>query len=75
MKKTFLTLAASIAAFSMYAQENPLEVQQFELSNGMKVWVNRDSSQPFVYGAVVVRAGGKDCPDTGIAHYLEHLLF
>ncbi|MBR5072649.1 MAG: insulinase family protein, partial [Bacteroidales bacterium] len=28
-----------------------------------------------VYGAVVVKAGGKDSPDTGLAHYLEHLLF
>ncbi len=54
---------------------DPLAVRQFELSNGMKVWVNQDYSQPKVYGAVVVRAGGKDCPDTGLAHYLEHLLF
>ena len=62
-------------ALAANAQENPLEVHQFELSNGMQVWLNRDSSQPIVYGAVVVRAGGKDSPDTGLAHYLEHLLF
>ena len=62
-------------ALTANAQDNPLEVRQFELSNGMQVWLNRDSSQPIVYGAVVVRAGGKDSPDTGLAHYLEHLLF
>ena len=62
-------------ALAANAQDNPLEVRQFELSNGMQVWVNKDSSQPIVYGAVVVRAGAKDSPDTGLAHYLEHLLF
>ena len=62
-------------AITANAQDNPLEVRQFELSNGMQVWLNRDSSQPIVFGAVVVRAGAKDCPDTGLAHYLEHLLF
>ena len=57
------------------AQAGPLDVQRLELSNGMVVWLNEDHSQPLVYGAVVVRAGAKDCPDTGLAHYLEHLLF
>ena len=32
-------------------------------------------SQPKVFGAVVVKAGAKDCPDTGIAHYFEHMMF
>ncbi|MBR5055520.1 MAG: insulinase family protein, partial [Bacteroidales bacterium] len=75
MKKIFILLAALCLGIAAKAQDNPLEVKQFELSNGMQVWVNRDSSQPIVYGAVVVKAGGKDCPDTGLAHYLEHLLF
>ena len=76
MKRIFITLfAAALFAFAANAQDNPLEVRQFELSNGMQVWLNRDSSQPIVFGAVVVRAGAKDCPDTGLAHYLEHLLF
>ena len=75
MKKIFILLAALCLGIAANAQDNPLEVKQFELSNGMQVWVNRDSSQPIVYGAVVVKAGGKDSPDTGLAHYLEHLLF
>ena len=75
MKRIYSILVAALVALAASAQENPLEVRQFELSNGMQVWVNHDSSQPIVYGAVVVRAGGKDSPDTGLAHYLEHLLF
>ena len=75
MKRILSIFAAALLGLAANAQNNPLEVKQFELSNGMQVWVNQDSSQPIVYGAVVVRAGGKDCPDTGLAHYLEHLLF
>jgi len=45
------------------------------LKNGMKVWLNEDHSQPKVFGAVVVNAGSNDCPNTGIAHYFEHILF
>lgn len=52
-----------------------LQVQELELSNGMKVWVNVDHSQPKVFGAVVVNAGAVDCPNTGIAHYFEHIMF
>ena len=75
MRRFFITLAAAFLGIAVFAQSNPLEVKQIELSNGMQVWINRDSSQPIVYGAVVVKAGGKDSPDTGLAHYLEHLLF
>ena len=52
-----------------------LQVKVLKLQNGMTVWLNEDHSQPKVYGAVVVRAGAKDCPDTGIAHYFEHIMF
>ena len=75
MKRILSILAGALLALALNAQNNPLEVKQFELSNGMQVWLNQDKSQPIVYGAVVVRAGAKDCPDTGLAHYLEHLLF
>lgn len=53
----------------------PLQVHEHTLSNGMTVWLNEDHSQPKVFGAVVVKAGAKDCPDTGIAHYFEHMMF
>ncbi len=75
MKKTLLSLSGLLFSLLLAAQGNPLEVRQTVLSNGMEVWINEDHSQPIVFGAVVVKAGGKDSPDTGLAHYLEHLLF
>ena len=48
---------------------NALKVKEYRLENGLTVWLNEDHSQPKVFGAVVVKAGAKDCPDTGIAHY------
>ena len=77
MKKCFITyLLCLFAALVVMAQvQSPLQVQEFVLDNGMKVWVNVDHSQPKVFGAVVVNAGAVDCPDTGIAHYFEHIMF
>lgn len=51
------------------------QVKELTLSNGLTVWINEDHTQPKVYGAVVVKAGARDCPNTGIAHYFEHILF
>lgn len=45
------------------------------LDNGLTVWLNEDHTQPKVFGAVVVNAGAKECPNTGIAHYFEHVMF
>lgn len=53
----------------------PLQVHEHILSNGLTVWLNEDHSQPKIFGAIVVKAGAIDCPDTGIAHYFEHMMF
>ena len=76
MRKLFCTtVAVLMATLSAVAEGNPLEVKELKLSNGLTVWLNEDHTQPKVYGALVVKAGAKDCPNTGIAHYLEHVLF
>ena len=78
MNKLFVFLFCLLltAVMAVGAQEpSPLQVQELTLSNGMKVWLNVDHSQPKVFGAVVVGAGSVDCPDTGIAHYFEHIMF
>ena len=72
MRCIVLIICAVVFGLSTNAQ---LQVKEFKLSNGMTVWLNEDHSQPKVFGAVVVRAGGKDCPNTGIAHYFEHIMF
>ncbi|UBD77714.1 insulinase family protein [Parabacteroides goldsteinii] len=62
---------------NLFAAQNTkaLEVKEHKLKNGLTVWLNEDHSQLKVFGAVVVKAGAKDCPDTGIAHYFEHMMF
>ena len=76
MRKLFCTaFAVLMATLSAVAGGKPLEVKEFKLSNGLTVWLNEDHTQPKVFGALVVKAGAKDCPNTGIAHYLEHVLF
>lgn len=59
------------------AQDLKLNVEHYELSNGFQVYLNEDKNASNVYGAVWVNAGGKNDPAdaTGIAHYLEHMLF
>ncbi len=61
----------------LIAQEQKINVEYYELSNGLKVYLNEDKNASNVYGAVWVNAGGKNDPAdaTGIAHYLEHMLF
>lgn len=76
MRKLFCTaFAVLIATLPVVAGGNPLAVKELQLSNGLTVWLNEDHTQPKVFGALVVKAGAMDCPNTGIAHYLEHLLF
>ena len=74
MKKLFIFFFLSLVSAMAYAV-TPLQVTTLRLSNGFTVWLNEDHTQPKVYGAVVVKAGAKDCPNTGIAHYFEHILF
>ena len=72
MRRIAFFLIAVLANLTVCAQ---LQVKELKLKNGMTVWLNEDHSQPKVFGAVVVKAGAKDCPNTGIAHYFEHIMF
>ena len=56
---------------------DPLQVHQFTLDNGLKVYFTRNTQSPEFYAEIGVRAGGKHESDeaTGLAHYLEHLMF
>ncbi len=74
MRKYLCLLAVYLMTMPLWPQ-NATVVKELKLKNGFTVWLNEDHAQPKVYGAVVVKAGAKDCPGTGIAHYFEHLLF
>ncbi|MEZ4448130.1 MAG: insulinase family protein [Nannocystaceae bacterium] len=56
---------------------DPIGAKVRRLDNGFTVVISENHEVPRVFGAVVVRAGGKNDPAhaTGIAHYLEHMLF
>ena len=62
---------------SLLFADKTVFVDMYELENGLTVMLNSDENANSVYGAVVVKGGGKQDPAeaTGIAHYLEHMLF
>jgi predicted Zn-dependent peptidase len=74
MKQFFSVLLLALSV-SVVAERVPL--QQFKLDNGLTIYLWEDKNQPDVTGRVVVRAGSIDEPEeyTGLAHYLEHVLF
>ena len=78
VKKNFLTVILLLGSITyLFSQSNPLAVKQFQLENGLTVYLNEDHSKPEIFGAVVVKAGSKNDPQdaTGIAHYFEHIMF
>ena len=77
MRRQLFLLIAVLTSLMVQAGhgDTALKVSELKLKNGMTVWLNEDHSQPKVFGAVVVKAGAKDCPNTGIAHYFEHIMF
>jgi predicted Zn-dependent peptidase len=58
-------------------ERDPIDVQEVVLDNGLTVLLSENHERPEVFGAVVVRTGGRDDPAdaTGLSHYLEHMLF
>ncbi len=80
MKKTHLFLllfAITTVAVAQKIDYKPVDVEVYQLKNGLTVILNEDHNVPQVFGGIVVRAGGKDDPKdaTGMAHYMEHMLF
>ncbi len=57
--------------------KNGPKISQFELDNGLKVIVIPDHRAPVVTHMIWYKAGAADEPrgKSGIAHYLEHLMF
>ena len=71
--KFTIFLCAFIISMPSYSQG----LSAFKLKNGLSVYIWEDSTKSDVYGLVGVRAGSINDPEqyTGLAHYLEHLLF
>lgn len=73
MKKLYLFLIVTLVLVGL----SKAQIQTYKLENGLTVILNEDHSQPTVLGNVVVRAGAVNESDvaTGLAHYLEHVMF
>jgi len=73
-----LRLLAPLAAVALFATQALAEtVSSFTLDNGMEVVVIEDHRAPVVVHMVWYRAGAADEPPgvSGVAHFLEHLMF
>ncbi len=70
-------LAACVAILPMGQRAIAAEVTQFTLDNGMQAVVIEDHRAPVVVHMVWYRVGAADEPRgrSGIAHFLEHLMF
>ena len=56
---------------------DPLKARIYTLENGLKVYLTYYDDAPRIQTNIAVRAGSKNDPEnaTGLAHYLEHMLF
>jgi predicted Zn-dependent peptidase len=56
---------------------DPMKVRTYVLSNGLTVMMAVNSKQPRIQTYIATKAGSKNDPsdNTGLAHYLEHMLF
>ena len=77
MKKILLSALLLIGSIAMSSALTREGLTEYKLDNGLTVMLWEDHDAPDVTGYVVVRAGAVDEPAeyTGLAHYLEHMLF
>lgn len=60
-----------------YALNDPLNARIYTLKNGLKVYLSVYKNAPRIQTYIAVKAGSKNDPAnaTGLAHYLEHMVF
>ena len=72
-------MLAGIVSCSKYetVKGDPMKVKIYTLDNGLKVYMSVNKEQPRLQTYIAVRNGGKNDPkdNTGLAHYLEHIMF
>ena len=58
-------------------KNDPLEAKIYTLDNGLTIYMTVNKDEPRIQTYVPVRVGGKNDPadNTGLAHYLEHMMF
>ncbi len=87
MKSKFF-LASLLLAFGLTATQakdykyitvkgDPMQTRIYTLDNGLKVYLSVNKEKPRIQTYIAVRTGSRNDPaeTTGLAHYLEHLMF
>ena len=86
MKHTHILSAVVLAAAALLAgcgnryesvKGDPMRTRIYTLSNGLKVYLSVNKDEPRIQADIAVRTGSRNDPaaTTGLAHYLEHLMF
>ncbi|MBR5384681.1 MAG: insulinase family protein, partial [Bacteroidales bacterium] len=83
MKRIIIAAAAAAlfltGACSKYqtVKGDPMQTKIYTLDNGLKVYMTVNHDEPRIQTYIAVRSGGKNDPadNTGLAHYLEHMMF
>ena len=83
MMKKLLILAAAVLALASCGNKyqtvkgDPLQTKIYTLDNGLKIYMTVNKDEPRIQTYIAVRSGGKNDPadNTGLAHYLEHMMF
>ena len=82
LSSLFVVLAAAMMLFSCKGKYetvkgDPLQAKIYTMDNGMKIYMSVNKDEPRLQTMIAVRTGGKNDPadNTGLAHYLEHLMF
>jgi predicted Zn-dependent peptidase len=77
LKIPFVLLLVMLSHVLFAQAQDVLKVTTHKLDNGLTVFLNEDPTATRMFGAVMVKAGAVNESEdaTGMAHYLEHLLF
>jgi predicted Zn-dependent peptidase len=77
-QKTFIWKQAVSNGYTYkYVTNDPMKARFYTLKNGLSVILTENHKEPRIAVNIAVRAGSNTDPrdHTGLAHYLEHLLF
>lgn len=78
-KSEQLVVKENVAGQRIYESvpNDPFKTRIYTLSNGMKVYISVNKDAPRIQTLLAVKAGSKFDPPqtTGLAHYLEHMVF
>ena len=83
--KLLLTVCGLLLGMSVQARDykydtvdgDLMKTRIYTLDNGLKVYLSVNKEKPRIQTYIAVRTGSKNDPSetTGLAHYLEHLMF